>query len=63
MKSRPRKLTCPKRVEFLLDGPVYDLLLKRLGDEQTVAEFMRRSVAYWLGVEEWEKKTQNRPKS
>jgi len=59
MKSRPRKISCPKRVEFLMDGPVYELLLKRLGSEQTVAEFMRRSVEYWIGVEGWKSSSES----
>lgn len=41
MKHRPRKIISPKRVEFLLDGPVYYVLLKRLEGRMSVSEYMR----------------------
>lgn len=45
MKSRPRKIFFPKRVEFLLDNPIYELLKKRAVQQDTsVSEILRELV-------------------
>lgn len=44
MKSRPRKLISPKRVEFLLDEPLYNALIRKKGNDITISEYIRRMI-------------------
>lgn len=48
MTNRPRKLISPKRVEVLIDEPVYYFMLKRLEGRMTVSEYIRHLITHEL---------------
>lgn len=52
MKHRPKKLSYPKRVEFLLDGFIYDTLVQSLPEDYSVSEYLRTLILNDLSVKE-----------
>ena len=45
MTSRPRKLISPKRVEILIDEPIYHFMVKRLDGHMSISEYIRHLIA------------------
>lgn len=64
IKSRPKKLFCPKRVEILVDGPVY-VALVTLAEKrgQSVSQLIRDKIMEEITWNQKQRNIMNRERS